>query len=238
MTPSTIAPSVPSGAAGQYRARRAAGSDHDKAIAETEHAFGRRDLGEKLGRVRDELVREQNAQVEPDPEPIVVEEPAMDAATAEIAGRIETLTAERQALALDCLHSSARASDLVKVEAALAAARLELERIPLAAAELLRRQSAADEHAQHEARAAAKGRADVLGADAVKLWASKVQPAATAFAQAIAEHNRICTAQASQLEAAGQTEARRRTVPGDAALQGVLADACLTAGAPGRFLSS
>jgi hypothetical protein len=57
---------VPSSPTSHYRARREAGSDHQRAVAEVHHSYGRADLGLLLERVREEYEQAESVQSQDD----------------------------------------------------------------------------------------------------------------------------------------------------------------------------
>ena len=208
-----------------YRSRRAAGRDHDHAVTEVQHAYGRRDLGHQLDRARAEYEKPRPPVVE------LIEEALpsdpLDVGESEIRNRVAELQAERQRLAFDALNDPAKRQDLADCEAALAGADAELQHVGLARKEAGRREQAAHDLADQRAVEAALDRARELEGEALRAKA-KVDKCLATFAEALADHYRICVEQVSALSAAGRPGA----MPSPTAIQATVAQALRAAGAP------
>jgi hypothetical protein len=163
----------------------------------------------------------------PEPEPVEQPEPdRFDAVETEIRGTIAELEGSRASLALDALDDERKARELGDVEARLAGARAELERVGLARAEAERRELAEHEEAKAKAVADARRRASELQVDR-EAAARAVDQGAAAFATALAAHQRIAAEQASVL--GGDW---RQVLPPQFALEAALAHALNEASAP------
>jgi hypothetical protein len=195
----TIAPiKRPSSPEGQYRQLREAGIDHAEAVRKVSHSYQRptTEIARLVRRVREEV--EHPAPEAPEPEPEQAEPDRFDVVETEIRGTIADLEGRRASLALDALTDERKARELGDVEARLAGARAELERVGLARAEAERRELAEHEQAKAKAVADARRRASELQVDR-EAAARAVDEGAAAFATALAAHQRICAEQASVL---------------------------------------
>jgi hypothetical protein len=164
---------------------------------------------------------------EPDP---------LDTLGTEIEARIEALTAERQRLSLDALTDDGKARELADVEAALAGADVDLQRLTIARTETARREQAEREQADHDRVQAASDRAAELGAERQKVEA-RLQRDARTFAGSVAALHVVAGQQAAALTQANHPNAYQTTIPSPGALQRMLAQALRDAGAPTNLLS-
>ena len=228
---STISPTVPSSPSAYYLSRREAGSDHDTAVAEVQHSYGRRDLGRVLEQARTQYENPPEA-IEPVPEVEPVPD-AFPAAEDEIRAKIAALTERRQRASPDALTDPAKRSQLAELTAELAGAEAELELIGLARLEADRLEREQAEQADRERTDAALARAAELGTEAAKVW-QKVEKIAATFAQALADHNRLQHEQAQALSAAGRTGAWGTSPQ---AVTRLLADSLRAARAPMDWLT-
>ncbi len=149
---------VPSSPAAYYRSRRDGGDDHAEAVRQVCHTFGRR------AREVEPIVASVRAEWEaPTPGvevPVIAEPDPGDPAADEIAERIGRLQDRRQRLALDAFTDTNARGELADVEATLADAEADGERLVLARIEAARREREQAEQAGSDARATAQARAD------------------------------------------------------------------------------
>jgi hypothetical protein len=214
---------------------RREGVSPEKAAEQTLHSYGggRRpsDLAYRIDRAEAMWQREQEEQaVELEPEPEAVEGP-LDGAGREIRDRITALEAERQRLSLDALADPKARGQLGKVETELADARADGERLALARVEARHREQEEAKRAERQAVEAAVHRARELQADR-EAAAARVDRAALAFAQALAEHQGVSAGQAEALTDAGRPDTWRTVIAPAWVLQAAFAHALLEAGAP------
>ncbi len=198
MTATTTPVRTPGSPEAQYRQLREGGHGHAQAIRKVSHSYQRpvNEIERLVRRVREEIERPAP---EAEPEPVEQAEPdRFDAVETEIRGTIAELERSRASLALDALSDERKARELGDVEARLAGARAELERVGLARTEAERRELAEHEEAKAKATADARRRASELQVDR-EAAARAVDEGAAAFATALAAHQRICAEQASVL---------------------------------------
>lgn len=224
---------VPSSPSAHYRARRKAGSDHERAVHEVQYSYGRTDLAPLLDRVRVEY--EQAGAIEPqgDRAAPAPEDDAFTVAENHVRAKIATLTALRQSLAFDAIADATRANELRGVECDLVAAESELERAHLARTESNRRDREAEELLKAEARAKAQERAAELGEQRQKADA-KLTKTASEFAKALGAVESIAAQQSQALSDAGRGWQSLSFSPGQ--LQRLVAAALIEANAPTGWL--
>jgi hypothetical protein len=228
---------VPSSPTSHYRARREAGSDHERAVAEVSHSYGRNDFGHLLARVRDEYehaeaIQSQDDRVALDDPPAPVDD-AFTVAEDQVRAKIATLTALRQALSFDAIADATKANELAGVESDLAAAERELERTRLARAESTRREREAQEVAEQERRAKAQERAAELGEQRQRAD-QKLTKAGVGFAQALAAVEGIAAQQSEAMSDAGH--GWQQLGPSRGQLQRIISGALIEANAPTGWL--
>jgi len=226
---STTITRTPGSPTDQYRKLREGGDDHERAVAAVAHSYQytSAQVEEMMKRPRREVEYPEPV-AEPEPEPVAEtpEPDRFDVVESEIRARIAQHEQARSTLALDALTDDAKARELADVEARLAGAQAELERLGLARAEAQRREKAELKQAERQAREDRQKRASELQADREKA-AAKVDRTARAFADALAAHQGIAVAQAQVLDADLQ-----RVVPAQWHLECGLAYALREAGAP------
>jgi hypothetical protein len=199
---SALAPASPTA---HYRARREAGSDHERALAEVQHSYGRTDLAPLLARVRDEYEQagatlDGRVAVDTPPGPV---DDAFTVAENELTAKIDVLSGWRQALSFDAMTDATKANELAGVENDLAACESALEHTRLARTESSRREREAEEIAKQEALRQALDGASELGVERDHAEA-KLSKAATAFASAVAALDAVASEQSRVLEGVGQ----------------------------------
>jgi hypothetical protein len=204
----TLSPQVPASPTALYKTRREAGDDHAKAVRQVAHSYRRRpkELEPILVRARNEMDRPEPEAVEPPQE--TPEPHPLAAVEVEIRARLDSLSALRQTLALDALGDKAKAEELAGVEADLAGAHAELERVPLARREAEIRERAEREQAEAAAREPLLRRARLLQAKR-EASARRVDGAFKSAAEALAQHHAIVAEQTHTLTAAGDSDAWR-----------------------------
>lgn len=198
MTATAAPVRTPGSPEAQYRMLREGGHGHAEAVRKVSHSYQRptTEIARLVRRVREEV--ERPTPEAPEPEPVEQEPDRFDAVETEIRGTIADLEQTRASLALDALTDERKARELGDVEARLAGARAELERVGLARTEAERRELAEHEEAKAKAVADTRRRASELQVDR-EAAARAVDEGAAAFATALAAHQRICAEQASVL---------------------------------------
>ena len=239
MNPTVTAPITPGDPVSLYIARRRAGNDHGRAVAETAHAYGRSRLEiEQICR---------SARVQADSPELVIPEPpveeivtppapdSMDAVEVELKQRAEDLRESRRRLSLDARTDPDARRDLDGAEVELAEVERELQHLSLARAEQERREVEEAEQGRLDAVDDAQARAALLGTERDGAE-KKLLRAAGDFGKAAANVHRLGVLQARALTEAGVADAGRRTTPSPDAFRRVLAGALIQQGAP-NFLS-
>jgi hypothetical protein len=204
---STIAPASPSQ---HYLSLRETGSGHESALQAVAHAYGRTPqelLDNGVANLWDQLQRS---------EPVAVEQPQDDQRSADpftaaetgARARIDSLTALRQPLALDAIGSADKRQELDGVEADLAAAESELERIRLARQESAKREREQAQQARQARREKAQARVDELAEQRTKAEQRMARSAAD-FARAVAATDALSAQQVGALAEAGHSQADR-----------------------------
>lgn len=222
-----------------YKQLRRDGLGHDAAIERVCDQYGHRGSGASeyvsrwLESARREVEAPAAAAVEPDPEPEPDADP-LDELERDANEKIAGLEEQRSRLALDATtddaHAKAEAAqELRDVESELAAARAELERLPLARAERQRRERQAAAEAERETRQKAGAKIPALG-KRVAAAASSVDDCAAKLAASIALHAQLVEQLAETRETA--TGVAGPTFRPRPAYSGPLRNALRVAGVP------
>jgi hypothetical protein len=198
-----------------YRDRRDRGDDHDQAVRQVCHMYGRspQELGPTLERARAEFENPTPEIIEPEQE--IAESPApstFDVAESELQQKIAELQERRGELSLDALTSEDARRELTSVEQELEAADREVCRVALARREDDRRQRLAAEQAEAARVQAALDRAAELAGDRERAEA-KLTKAAAELAPSIAGVHDVAAKQAAALSEAGRDDAWRQATP-------------------------